>query len=105
MIEAAEGTTTITFNGKIVTISRKPRAGMSLVGAGDHTIPLASINSIEWKPAGRFSLGHIRFAVAGSQAGAQHTALNRDPNAVHFSRKSQPAFDKLRAAIQVALSQ
>lgn len=105
MIEAVAGTTTVRFDGAMVVISRRPRPGMSLLDAGDTSIPLTAVQSIEWKPAGRFSLGHIRFAVAGSQAAALPTPVNRDANAVAFTRKHADAFEKLRDTIQAALSQ
>lgn len=103
-MEAVSGTTTVRFDGKTIIISRRPKRGMSLIGAGDTVIPLASVQSIEWKPAGRFSMGHIRFSVAGSQTAATQTPIQRDPNAAAFPRGHAAAFEKLNVAVQQALA-
>jgi hypothetical protein len=103
MIEVGAHTTSVRFDGQTITISRRPKPGMSLIGAGDTVIPLASVQSIEWKPAGRLSLGHIRFAVPGSQGAAASTPVNRDAHAVVFGRKHMPLFEKLRDTVQEAL--
>lgn len=104
MVQATAGTTSIDFDGSTVTISRNPKPGMSLIGAGDTAIPLAAINSVEWKPAGLLGLGHIRFSVAGSQSAALPIAVNRDPNAVAFARKQSAEFEKIRDTVRAALS-
>ena len=104
MIEVAEGTTTVSFDGEVITISRRPRAGMSLIGAGDTVIPLQSVQSIDFKQAGRLSMGHLRFSVAGSQGAAEGTPVNRDAHAVAFTRKHASQWEKLRDTIAAAWS-
>lgn len=102
MIEVSEGTTTVTFDESVITIRRRPRPGMSLIGEGDTVIPLRSVQSIDFKQAGRLSMGHLRFSVAGSQGAAEATPVNRDPHAVAFTRKHAAEFEKLRDTIQAA---
>jgi hypothetical protein len=104
-MEATSVGGTVHFDGKSVTIRREGRLAVSVFGRGEHTIPVGRISSVDWKPATLFSSGHLRFAVPGSQASAEATPVNRDENAVLFSRKDQPAFEKLRDLVRDALSQ
>lgn len=104
-MEARSVSGTVSFNGQTVTIRREGRLAVSVFGHGEHTVPIVRITSVDWKPATLFSSGHIRFTVPGSQASAEPTAVNRDENAMLFSRKDQPAFEKLYALVRDALSQ
>lgn len=105
MIVAAVGSITVTFDGSAVTIRRAGLPGVTLVGRGEHTIPIAQISAIQWKDAGRFTLGLFRLSVPGSQASTERTTIARDENAVPFGRKQQPQFEVLRKALQDAISQ
>ena len=104
MIEAKSAGGTVLFDGENVTICRESRIAVSVFGRSEHTIAIRQIGSIAWKPATRWSAGHIRFAVPGSQAAAQRVPVNRDENAILFGRNEQAAFEQLRAAVQDALS-
>jgi hypothetical protein len=94
----------VTFDGQTITIERVSRMARSVVGDRTTTIPIAHVSAVEWKPPKWSGAGHIRFAVAGSQAAAAPTPPNRDPNAVLFSKRDRAAFEKLRDTIQAAIS-
>ena len=109
MIEAASRIAAIAFDGRAVTITRT-RSGY--VGKGTQTIPISQISAIRWKPAGSWSgAGHIKFVLAGTVARTYDrtkvfkTDVLKDENAVPFSRKQQPDFEKLRAAVEQAIAQ
>lgn len=104
MLEAKSVGGTVLFDGRNVTIRHESSIARSVFGNAEHVLPIGHIGSVEWKSARWFRPGHIRFAVAGSQAGAWPTPVNRDENAVLFSSKEQAAFEELRAAVQDALS-
>lgn len=101
-MDAEAGGSRLAFDGQAVTIERTGRMARSVFGETSVTIPVERISSVEWKEPGRFSSGHIRFAVAGSQAGATPTPVNRDPNALLFTRREAKAFAVIRDAVRAA---
>lgn len=110
MIEAANRTASITFDGATVTITRN-RSAFG-VDKGTRAIPIAQISAIEMKAAGKWSgAGHIRFVIAGTQEHRYRqtqvfkTDVLKDANAVPFGIKSQPAFEALRVAVEQAIAQ
>ena len=106
MIEISAQLADVTFDGRSVTISRKGAISRSVFGPGAQTVlPLSQISGIEWRNPSWARSGHIRFTTAGSQGGAARTPPNRDANAILFSKKEMPAFEKLRLAVQDAISQ
>lgn len=104
MIEVSSLGGDVRFDGETITIRRSSRMVRSTLGDAEMTIPLRRVTGVEWKSASLWHSGHIRFAVPGSQASALPTPVNRDRNAVLFSRKEQAAFEKLRQAVQEAIS-
>lgn len=94
----------VTFDGQTITIERTGRLARSVFANTTTTIPIGQVNAVEWKPPTWSSAGHIRFAVAGSQAAAAPTPVNRDENAALFGKRDRAAFEKLRDTIQAAIS-
>lgn len=100
-----------------MTVSAKSANGsIEFVGNGvvittrgaSKTIPLDRVQGVEFKPAGMLA-GFIRVSVAGSAEVAVHSkakneAIQKDPNAVLFSRaKLNPDFKAVADAINGAL--
>lgn len=108
MLEAKGTNGTLKFDGHTVTLERTGFNARITVGVGSKTIPLASINAVQWKNAG-FSAGFIQFTVSGgserrSQFGRQAKDAMRDENSVTFHVNQQPAFEPIRTAIEQAIA-
>lgn len=87
-----------------IVIRRKGIANVLTQGIqGDKSIPLSSITAIQFKPAGSFLGGLIQFTILGGREfrGGMLEAT-KDENAVIFDLTQQPAFEKLRDAIEAA---
>jgi hypothetical protein len=69
--------------------------------AGDKTIPLKSITSIQFKPATFFSRGFIQFGILGGieNTGDVKSAV-KDENSVVFSQKQTADFFELKNFIE-----
>ena len=107
-IEAQGHNGTVLFDGQFVTLRRKGVLARMSVGKGEKRIPLRSINAVQIKPAGPVMNGFIEFSLGGgderrSQFGRQTADAVNNENAVMFTRKQQPAFDQLRAAVEQAI--
>jgi hypothetical protein len=106
MLSATGPTGSITFDGRFVTLNR---ARSSFVDRGSREIPIGQISGIQWKDASLLMSGHLKLLIPGSterqvgQSGAFKSDILRDPNAIVFGRKHQPAFEKIRAAINQAI--
>jgi hypothetical protein len=97
------------FDDTYVTIERKGFLARAVVGKGDKRIPLASIVSVQWKPAGSLVNGFIQFETAGSggtrsRAGSQTFDAGKDENSVVFNKKQSPEFERLRSAVESAIA-
>jgi hypothetical protein len=110
VIEAANRTASITFDGATVTITRN-RSAFG-VDKGTRTIPIAQISAIQMKAAGKWSgAGHIRFVIAGTQEHRYRqtqvfkTDVLKDANAVPFGYKQQPEFEAVKTAVEQAIAQ
>lgn len=68
---------------------------------GEKSIPISSITSVLFKPAGFMSPGHIGFSVQGE---SKHRYPKRDPNIVFFNENQGSTFSQLRDAIQAAIN-
>jgi hypothetical protein len=109
MIEAKGYSGEVQFDGNWVTISRTRLIGRSTVGRGNKRIPLASIVSVQWKPATSMFAGFIQFETAGqggtrSRSGRQTQDAMKDENSVVFRSGALPAFQALREAVEQALA-
>lgn len=99
----------VAFDGQFVTISRKGFLARTTHGKGDKRIPVRSITAVQWKPAGAMVNGYIQFTVPGgnevrSRAGRQTNDAAHDENSILFTKQQQPAFEKLRAAIEESIA-
>jgi hypothetical protein len=99
----------IEFDGQYVTITRKGFLARSMVGKGEKRLHIAQISGVQWKPAGAFVNGFIQFTVPGgnerrSSFGSQTQQAAQDENSVVFTKKQQPDFEKLRAALDAAIA-
>jgi hypothetical protein len=77
------------------------------VGKGTKSIPVHSITAVQ--PAGSVTNGFIQFTLGGSserrsQFGKQTTDAVHDENSVIFKKKHKADFEKLRDAVQAAIT-
>lgn len=91
-----------------MVITRSGMRGMVGHGRGEQTIPLGAIQAVQFKAAGLLSNGFIAFTVAGAQnisggVGGRTVDAVRDPNAVVFTRKQQPGFERLKQVVRAAV--
>lgn len=98
----------VQFDGTAVTITRRGFLARATRGKGDKRIPLRAITAVQWKPAGPMVNGYIQFTIGGgnevrSRMGRQTLDAAHDENSVLFTRKQQPDFERLRAAVEAAL--
>ncbi len=92
----------VLFDGRTVTVRRRNRL---LAGSGERSMPLHQIGAVVWKKAGLVTDGWLGFTTLGMVApGTGVLAPVNDPWTVPFTRRQQPAFDALRAAIEQARS-
>lgn len=108
MIEASGQGGQISFDGAFVTITRNGFLARASHGRGDKRIPIASISAVQWKPAGPMVNGFIQLSLGGAdrQAAKGSRTMNaaKDENSVVFTRKQQPDFEQLRAALEQAIA-
>ncbi len=114
MISARGVNGTVSFDGRMITISHMNVRRRLFTGGGEKRVPLSSLAAVEWKSTwpGWFGdlggRGFIRFTLPG---GIEHTArignrtgrALRDENSVLFSQAQQPDFERVRDAIEKAL--
>ena len=99
---------TVSFDGRFVTISRSGFLARTTIGKGDKRIPASRIGSVQWKPAGIAVSGYIEFSLAGGNEnravfGRQTYNAASNKNAVLFTKDHEPAFQRLRDAVEEAL--
>ncbi|MGW2620333.1 DUF4429 domain-containing protein [Streptomyces sp. NPDC001500] len=109
MIEVSGQGGQIQFDGQYVTITRKGFLARATVGKGEKRLHVSQIAATQWKPAGPFVNGFIQFTLPGgierrSAFGAQTANAAQDENSVVFTKKQQPEFEKLRAAVDQAIA-
>jgi hypothetical protein len=98
------------FDGQYLTIHRRGFRARSIIGKGEKRLHISQISAVQWKPAGAITNGFIQFTIPGgnerrSQFGSQTHDAVRDENSIVFSKKQQPDFEALRAALDVAIAQ
>jgi len=107
-IYTAEGTGDVLelYEHKI-TIKRTGLANFLTKGLqGDKDIFLNQLTSIQFKPAGDFLSGYLRFGVLGGiETRGGMGAVAADENAVMFSASQQPAFERIRAELEKKLGE
>lgn len=99
----------VEFDGTSVTITRPGMLARLSVGKGRKRIPISSITAVQFKPAGPFVNGFIAFTVGGgnesrSSFGRQTYDAVSDENSVVFWTKQQPGFERLRDAVEAAVT-
>ncbi|WP_406508576.1 DUF4429 domain-containing protein [Streptomyces sp. NBC_00212] len=109
MIEVSGYGGQIQFDGQYLTITRKGFLARATIGKGEKRLHISQVTAIQWKPAGPFVNGFIQFTLPGgkerrSAFGGQTTSAAHDENSVVFTKKQQPEFEKLRAALDQAIS-
>ncbi|MFE0132404.1 DUF4429 domain-containing protein [Streptomyces sp. NPDC059037] len=109
MIEVSGKGGQIQFDGEYVTVSRKGFIARTTHGKGEKRLHVSQISAVQWKPAGPLVNGFIQFTVPGGierrgQFGSQSMNAAQDENSVMFTKKQQPEFEKLRAAIDAAIT-
>ncbi|WP_405580695.1 DUF4429 domain-containing protein [Streptomyces sp. NBC_01092] len=109
MIDVKGHTGQVQFDGQFVTITRTGFGARLTVGKGEKRLHIAQISAVQWKPAGLMVNGFIQFTVPGgneqrSAFGSQTRSAVQDENSVVFTRKQQPEFEKLRAALDQAIA-
>lgn len=109
MIEVSGQGGQIQFDGQYVTITRKGFLARATHGKGEKRLHISQIAAVQWKPAGPMVNGFIQLTVPGgieqrSKFGSQTIDATKDENSVIFTRKQQPEFEKLRAALDAAIA-
>lgn len=99
----------IHFDGQYVTITRAGFVARVTIGKGEKRLHIGQISAIQWKPPGWGMNGFIQFSLPGgnevrSHFGGQTRSAGQDENTVMFTKQQQPAFDKLREAIDAAIA-
>jgi len=70
----------------------------------DRIVPLTQIASVQFKNAGAFANGYIQFALKGENK-MKAADITQDDNAIVFRAAQQPAFDKIKTAIETKMAE
>ncbi len=98
----------ISFDGATITILRKGFIARATLGKGERRIPVGSVASVQWKPAGIIN-GYLQLGIPGSVErrsgfGRQTRDASHDENAIVFHTRQQAAMERVRAAIEAAIA-
>lgn len=109
MITAKGHTGTVSFDGRMVTISHEGAAARLAHGKGEKRIPLRSVSAVQWKEPGAMTNGFIAFSLAGAvesnaQKGGRTMAAVSDENSVVFVKKQRDDMHQVKIAIEDALA-
>ncbi|MFJ5259101.1 DUF4429 domain-containing protein [Streptomyces sp. NPDC088387] len=108
MINASGQGGQLAFDGQYVSITRNGFLGRASHGRGEKKLHISSISAVQWKPAGPMVNGFIQLSLGGAdrQAAKGSRTMNaaKDENSVVFTKKQQPEFEQLRAAIEQAIA-
>jgi hypothetical protein len=101
---------TISFDGRMVTISHSGLMGRMTAGKGEKRVAISSVTAVEWKQPGFGVRGFIRLSIPGniektSTIGRRTQDAAGDENAVVFGRTQVAEFELVRAAIETAIAQ
>lgn len=69
----------------------------------DRILPLTQIASVQFKNAGAFANGYIQFALKGENK-MKAADITQDDNTIVFRSAQQPAFDKIKTAIETKMA-
>lgn len=90
------------LSGNKIIIKRKGLLAKMTQGLkGDKEILIKQISSIQFKKAGALTNGYIQFSFSGGKEdqGGLFDAT-KDENTIMFSKKQQPAFEKIKLTIE-----
>lgn len=109
MITAKGHTGTVSFDGRMVTISHEGMAARLAHGQGEKRIPLRSITAVQWKEPAALTNGFVSFSLAGAveanrQKGGRTVAAVQDENSVVFTKGQREQMHALKVAIEDALA-
>ncbi|BBB00585.1 hypothetical protein RVR_10584 [Actinacidiphila reveromycinica] len=97
------------FDGQYLTIRRNGGVARRTIGKGEKRLHISQISAVQWKPAGALFGGFIQFTIPGgvekrSSFGTQTRTAAQDENSIVFTKKQQPHFERLRAALDEAIA-
>ena len=69
----------------------------------DRIVPLSQIASVQLKNAGAFANGYIQFSLKGENK-MKAADITQDDNAIVFRAAQQPAFEKIKTAIETKMT-
>ncbi|MFD9719376.1 DUF4429 domain-containing protein [Streptomyces sp. NPDC059076] len=108
MIEASGRSGQIEFDGQYVTITRRGFLARATHGKGEKRLHVSQISAVQWKPAGVMINGFIQLSIGGADRqalkGARTVNAAQDENSIVFTKKQQPEFERLRAALDQAIA-
>lgn len=98
----------VTFDGKVVTITREGFGGRVSHGRNRKDFPVSRVSGVQLRPNSLMSAGYFALTLPGAQEGTRKHGGGardavKDENAVVFGKRSQPEFEALRDAILRAL--
>lgn len=100
---------TVTFDGRMVTISHSGVMGRMTAGKGAKRVPVSSIAAVEWKPPSFGVRGFLRLTIPGgiertSRVGKRTEDAAKDENSVVFGKTQLADFERVRAAMEGAIA-
>jgi len=100
---------TVSFDGRMVTITHSGVLGRMTAGKGEKRIPVSSIAGVEWKPPGLGVRGFLRLTVPGgiertSRVGKRTQDAAKDENSIVFGKTQLADFERVRTAIEDAIA-
>ena len=109
MIEAKGKNGVVRFDGQFVTIAREGMMARLTQGRGEKRIPVGQLSAVQIKPPDGLTNGFIQFSLAGGREsnkmkGGRTMAAAEDENSVIFTKKQEPAFLRLRDAVEQAIA-
>lgn len=99
----------VRFDGSFVHIQHSGVLSRMTVGKGAKRIPVHQLTAIQIKPAGAIMSGYIQFTIAGAverraEFARQSFDAASDENSIMFTKDEQPAFERLRDAVESAIA-
>jgi hypothetical protein len=106
--KGTNGTIHVDTDTQTILIERTGLNARMLVGGGEKRIPLASVTAVQWRKAS-LATGFLQLTLAGgierrSRPGQTGGDAKRDENTVTFHARQQPDFERVRDAINQALT-
>jgi len=103
IIEAVGRNGQMSFNGRVLTITREGALARASQGRNRKDIPLSQISGVQLKPNTLLAAGYLAITLPGAAEQNRQGNPATDENTVVFGKKAQPGFERLRDAILAAL--